>query len=103
MRTTPGALAVSGRRRLQAGLMVLSVAAAGLVAAVTASPPAQAASIDTNASYVLVNRGSGKALDVYNLATTDGASGRAMWITRWRRACVRKRSERGQFAVGAGG
>ncbi|QHT54641.1 alpha-L-arabinofuranosidase [Cellulomonas sp. H30R-01] len=80
MRTTPGALAVSGRRRLQAGLMVLSVAAAGMVAAVTASPPAQAASIDTNASYVLVNRSSGKALDVYNLATTDGAK-----IVQWAR------------------
>jgi GH43 family beta-xylosidase len=29
--------------------------------------------VDTNASYVLVNRNSGKALDVYELATADGA------------------------------
>ncbi|WP_326823334.1 endo-1,4-beta-xylanase [Streptosporangium sp. NBC_01756] len=36
--------------------------------------------IDTNAWYVLVNRTSGKALDVYNLATNDGAR-----ITQWAR------------------
>jgi endo-1,4-beta-xylanase len=37
-------------------------------------------SIDTSAWYVLVNRQSGKALDVYNLATNDGAR-----ITQWTR------------------
>jgi endo-1,4-beta-xylanase len=37
-------------------------------------------SIDTSAWYVLVNRQSGKALDVYNLATSDGAR-----ITQWTR------------------
>ncbi|WP_123370616.1 endo-1,4-beta-xylanase [Cellulomonas sp. PhB150] len=37
-------------------------------------------SIDTSAWYVLVNRNSGKALDVYNLATNDGAR-----ITQWSR------------------
>ncbi|MCG5218855.1 endo-1,4-beta-xylanase [Streptosporangium sp. KLBMP 9127] len=36
--------------------------------------------IDTNAWYVLVNRNSGKALDVYNLSTADGAR-----ITQWTR------------------
>uniref|UniRef100_UPI0012FCC441 endo-1,4-beta-xylanase n=1 Tax=Streptosporangium amethystogenes TaxID=2002 RepID=UPI0012FCC441 len=36
--------------------------------------------IDTGAWYVLVNRTSGKALDVYNLATNDGAR-----ITQWTR------------------
>ncbi|MDT0347434.1 endo-1,4-beta-xylanase [Streptomyces sp. DSM 44938] len=36
--------------------------------------------IDTTAWYVLVNRNSGKALDVYNLATNDGAR-----ITQWSR------------------
>ncbi|WP_169987055.1 RICIN domain-containing protein [Microbispora sp. H10836] len=40
---------------------------------ILASGPARAAAIDTNASYVLVNRNSGKALDVYNMATNDGA------------------------------
>ncbi|MCZ4125858.1 non-reducing end alpha-L-arabinofuranosidase family hydrolase [Streptomyces sp. H39-S7] len=42
--------------------------------------PASAATIDTNASYVLVNRNSGKALDDYNLATNDGAR-----VTQWTR------------------
>ena len=37
-------------------------------------------SIDTNAWYVLINRNSGKALDVYNLNTADGAD-----IVQWSR------------------
>jgi endo-1,4-beta-xylanase len=37
-------------------------------------------SIDSSAWYVLLNRNSGKALDVYNLATNDGAR-----ITQWAR------------------
>ncbi|WSA06216.1 family 43 glycosylhydrolase [Micromonospora sp. NBC_01813] len=41
---------------------------------------ASAATVDTSAWYVLVNRNSGKALDVYNLATNDGAR-----ITQWSR------------------
>ncbi|WP_336207050.1 endo-1,4-beta-xylanase [Nonomuraea sp. LPB2021202275-12-8] len=36
--------------------------------------------IDTNAWYALVNRNSGKALDVYNLSTADGGR-----ITQWTR------------------
>ena len=60
-------------------LLALGVAAAGAVA-VAAAPTATAASIDTSASYVLVNRNSGKALDVYARATTDGAR-----ITQWSR------------------
>ncbi|MEV8345169.1 non-reducing end alpha-L-arabinofuranosidase family hydrolase [Streptomyces niveus] len=49
-----------------------------LVAAVLGAQPAEAATVDPNASYVLVNRNSGKALDVYNMATDDGAR-----ITQW--------------------
>ncbi|MEV6039022.1 non-reducing end alpha-L-arabinofuranosidase family hydrolase [Nonomuraea sp. NPDC052116] len=41
---------------------------------------ANAATVDTNAWYVLVNRNSGKALDVYNLSTADGGR-----ITQWTR------------------
>ncbi|MFY1689164.1 non-reducing end alpha-L-arabinofuranosidase family hydrolase [Plantactinospora sp. WMMB782] len=52
----------------------------GGAVAVVASTPAAAATVDTNAWYVLVNRNSGKALDVYNLATNDGAR-----ITQWAR------------------
>ncbi|MFH8736353.1 MULTISPECIES: non-reducing end alpha-L-arabinofuranosidase family hydrolase [unclassified Streptomyces] len=51
-----------------------------LVATFLGAHPASAATVDTNASYVLVNRNSGKALDVYNLATADGAR-----ITQWTR------------------
>jgi endo-1,4-beta-xylanase len=43
------------------------------------TPPSNGA-IDVNATYVLVNRGSGKALDVYNHSTADGAR-----ITQWSR------------------
>ncbi|MGC5014106.1 non-reducing end alpha-L-arabinofuranosidase family hydrolase [Streptosporangium sp. DT93] len=53
---------------------------AGLLVALGATTAANAATVDTNAWYVLVNRTSGKALDVYNLATNDGAR-----ITQWTR------------------
>ncbi|MGW6929186.1 family 43 glycosylhydrolase [Lentzea sp. NPDC054927] len=56
------------------------LAVAVLIGATTAASPASAATVDTNASYVLVNRNSGKALDVYNLATNDGAP-----IVQWSR------------------
>ncbi|MFE5713780.1 non-reducing end alpha-L-arabinofuranosidase family hydrolase [Streptomyces sp. NPDC056501] len=51
-----------------------------LLATFFSAQPAGAATVDPNASYVLVNRNSGKALDVYNLATGDGAR-----ITQWSR------------------
>ncbi|MDN3027801.1 non-reducing end alpha-L-arabinofuranosidase family hydrolase [Streptomyces sp. S.PB5] len=51
-----------------------------LVAGFLGAQPASAATVDPNASYVLVNRNSGKALDVYNLSTADGAR-----ITQWTR------------------
>ncbi|MFZ3598977.1 non-reducing end alpha-L-arabinofuranosidase family hydrolase [Streptomyces sp. BH104] len=51
-----------------------------LVAGFLGAQPAAAATVDPNASYVLVNRNSGKALDVYNMATSDGAR-----ITQWPR------------------
>jgi hypothetical protein len=60
-----------------AGVMAMVVGSAGAVAA---PAPAAAATVDTNTWYVLVNRDSGKALDVYNLATNDGAR-----ITQWTR------------------
>ncbi|UUU26557.1 non-reducing end alpha-L-arabinofuranosidase family hydrolase [Streptomyces sp. DSM 40750] len=51
-----------------------------LVATFLGAQPAGAATVDPNASYVLVNRNSGKALDVYNMATNDGAR-----LTQWTR------------------
>ncbi|MCO8273896.1 family 43 glycosylhydrolase [Actinoplanes sp. TRM 88003] len=64
------------RLRLTALVAVVLTGAAVLLSA----PSAEAATVDTSAWYVLVNRTSGKALDVYNLATTDGAR-----ITQWTR------------------
>ena len=68
------------RRRWLAAATALVTALSGAVLAVVNAPAASAATIDTGAWYVLVNRTSGKALDVYNLATTDGAR-----ITQWTR------------------
>ncbi len=51
-----------------------------VVGAAIALPTAQAATVNPSAWYVLVNRNSGKALDLYNLATTDGAP-----IVQWAR------------------
>ncbi|MFJ4541835.1 non-reducing end alpha-L-arabinofuranosidase family hydrolase [Streptomyces tibetensis] len=51
-----------------------------LVATFLGAQPAAAATVDPSASYVLVNRNSGKALDVYDMATGDGAR-----ITQWSR------------------
>lgn len=71
----------SRARRLGTALGVaLSLAASGALA-VAAAPPAPAATPDTTATYVLVNRNSGKALDVYDFATSDGAR-----ITQWTRS-----------------
>ncbi|GIE67406.1 non-reducing end alpha-L-arabinofuranosidase family hydrolase [Actinoplanes palleronii] len=67
------------RRRWKGALAALIVMVGAGSLAVTAMP-ASAATIDTSASYVLVNRTSGKALDLYNMATTDGAR-----ITQWTR------------------
>jgi hypothetical protein len=52
---------------------------AGLLVVIGA-PAAQAATVDTNAWYVMVNRNSGKALDVADASSADGAA-----ITQWAR------------------
>jgi beta-xylosidase len=67
-------------RRISVLAMVLVTALVSGMAAVLGVIPASAATVDTSAWYVLVNRNSGKALDVYNLATNDGAR-----ITQWTR------------------
>ena len=59
---------------------VLAVLSSLLLVGVLLTPQASAATVDTDAWYVLVNRNSGKALDVYGLATGDGAR-----ITQWTR------------------
>lgn len=69
------------RRRWRSGLAAAAAAvmAASTLVAVNAAP-ATAATVDTNAWYVLVNRNSGKALDLYGSATNDGAR-----ISQWTR------------------
>ncbi|MGW5162665.1 RICIN domain-containing protein, partial [Nonomuraea wenchangensis] len=64
------------RRSLSILATVTALLASLLIALQT--QPANAATVDTNAWYVLVNRNSGKALDVYNLSTADGGR-----ITQW--------------------
>ncbi|MFI0793717.1 non-reducing end alpha-L-arabinofuranosidase family hydrolase [Micromonospora rubida] len=76
-------IALPSRRRgwlLRFAAAGVAAVMAGVAAVAVASTPAAAATVDTNAWYVLVNRNSGKALDVYNLATNDGAR-----ITQWAR------------------
>ncbi|MEV1154754.1 RICIN domain-containing protein [Micromonospora chokoriensis] len=69
------------RHRWRSGLAAAAAAvmAASALVAVNQAPAA-AATVDTNAWYVLVNRNSGKALDLYASATNDGAR-----ISQWTR------------------
>ncbi|MEU5994285.1 non-reducing end alpha-L-arabinofuranosidase family hydrolase [Spirillospora sp. NPDC047418] len=65
---------------LRTGAAVLASLLLSVLLSVINTQAAQAATVDVNKWYVLVNRNSGKALDVYNLATNDGAR-----ITQWAR------------------
>ncbi|WP_031169390.1 family 43 glycosylhydrolase [Streptosporangium roseum] len=62
-------------RQKRVRVLIAVITSAVLTSALLAltTPSVNAATVDTNAWYVLVNRTSGKALDVYNLATNDGA------------------------------
>ncbi|WP_146926457.1 RICIN domain-containing protein, partial [Cellulomonas xylanilytica] len=69
------------RKSIAASMLAVAGLVLALVGAVLIpASPAAAATVDTTAWYVLVNRTSGKALDVYNLSTADGAR-----ITQWTR------------------
>ncbi|GAA3454919.1 non-reducing end alpha-L-arabinofuranosidase family hydrolase [Dactylosporangium matsuzakiense] len=59
-------------RKAFGAALAAAVVAAGVVVAINATS-ASAATVDTSAWYTLVNRNSGKALDVCGSATTDGA------------------------------
>ena len=62
------------RWREAAVAIAIAAAAGGTITTVVASAgPASAATVDPNATYVIVNRHSGKAVDVYNWSTADGA------------------------------
>src|SRR5690606_9062381 len=66
-------------RVITAGLTAMVVGGVGAV--VMWSTPAAAATVDTSAWYELVNRNSGKALDVCGVSTADGAC-----IQQWARS-----------------
>lgn len=65
---------------LRTGAAVLASLLLSVLLSVMNAQTAQAATVDVDKWYVLVNRDSGKALDVYNLATGNGAR-----ITQWTR------------------
>ncbi|WP_431918253.1 RICIN domain-containing protein [Nonomuraea jabiensis] len=75
---------------------VLAVLSSLLLVGVLLTPTASAATVDTNAWYVLVNRNSGKALDVYNASTADGGR-----ITQWTRN--NQNQQQWQFVDSGGG
>ncbi|MGW5174119.1 non-reducing end alpha-L-arabinofuranosidase family hydrolase [Streptomyces sp. NPDC004082] len=86
------------RRRGRRTLVLTAVTAllAALLSALGAAGTAQAATVDPNAWYVLVNRGSGKALDVSGSDTANGAP-----VQQWARADGT--NQRFQFVDSGGG
>ncbi|WP_202919505.1 non-reducing end alpha-L-arabinofuranosidase family hydrolase, partial [Saccharothrix deserti] len=93
MNRTPWAVPRRGRRPV--AFAAVTALLAGLVLAIGASE-AKAATVDTNAWYVLINRHSGKVLDVSNLATGDGAP-----IHQWDR--TNATNQQWQFIDSGGG
>ena len=67
-------------RALTAALTTTLTVTAAAAATATIAAPASAATVDPNASYVLVSRHSGKAMDVLDRSTADGAA-----IVQWAR------------------
>ncbi|CAL9437957.1 hypothetical protein SUDANB95_02171 [Actinosynnema sp. ALI-1.44] len=70
----------SPTRRRRATVVATVITLLSSLMVTVSTTPSSAATVDTTAWYVLVNRNSGKALDVYNFATNDGAR-----ITQWAR------------------
>lgn len=69
-----------GRGRRTGVQTAVTALLAALLTGLGAAGTARAATVDTTVSYVLVNRGSGKALDVAGASTADGAG-----LTQWTR------------------
>jgi hypothetical protein len=68
------------RRRARSMFTHLFAVCAAIGSLMFAPTPGSAQTVDTSAWYVLANRNSGKVVDVYNLATNDGAR-----IAQWTR------------------
>ncbi|MBM7856500.1 non-reducing end alpha-L-arabinofuranosidase family hydrolase [Lentzea nigeriaca] len=76
-----GRAAGTRRRRWRSALSaVLATVVAAATAVAFDTGAASAATVDTNAWYVLVNRNSGKAMDVASASTADGAA-----VQQWSR------------------
>jgi beta-xylosidase len=85
------------RRGWRVGMAAaIAMVVAGGIPVVLNATTASAATVDPSAWYVLVNRNSGKALDVYNFATNDGAR-----ITQWSR--TNANNQQWQFVDSGGG
>ncbi|MFV2021324.1 RICIN domain-containing protein [Micromonospora sp. LOL_023] len=67
-------------RRWRTGIVALATTAMVVTGAAVGLQHAAAATVDTSAFYVLVSRHSGKAIDLHNSATNDGAP-----IVQWAR------------------
>jgi hypothetical protein len=61
------------KRHWRLSLAVLGAAVLATTASLVVTRTAEAATVDTNANYVFVNRNSGKAMDLWNFNTADGA------------------------------
>jgi hypothetical protein len=68
------------RRRWRTMILAGATAVAATALGAVGVQPASAATVDTNANYVFVSRHSGKAMDLFNFATNDGAP-----IVQWAR------------------
>ncbi|WP_206791963.1 non-reducing end alpha-L-arabinofuranosidase family hydrolase [Amycolatopsis sp. MtRt-6] len=90
------ARAARWRRRWRSGVAAVAVVVfvGGLLT--VATTPASAATVDTTAWYVLVNRNSGKALDVNGASTADGAN-----LVQWTR--TNATNQQFQFVDSGGG
>jgi lysophospholipase L1-like esterase len=75
---------------------VALIALAGTLTVIPLAPEAEAATIDPSASYVLVSRHSGKAIDVNGGSTSDGAA-----IVQWTRSDAA--NQQFQFVDAGGG
>jgi non-reducing end alpha-L-arabinofuranosidase len=90
------ARAARWRRRWRSGVAAAAAMAIVGVLLAMATTPASAATVDTTAWYVLVNHNSGKALDVYNASTADGAN-----VVQWTR--TNANNQQFQFVDAGGG
>jgi beta-xylosidase len=83
-------------RRRSRSALAAALATALVVTGLAITTTASAAAVDTSTFYVLLNRNSGKALDVFNFATNDGAR-----ITQWTRS--NNNNQQWQFVDSGGG